>query len=331
MLNLFSSIQNELNCLEKKLLEYVETKNEPINQILETIFSSGGKRIRPALFLLVCKLLNYNGSHKFPIASVCEFIHTASLLHDDVIDNSTLRRNKPTVNSVWGDETAVLSGDLIYSTACRLMVKTKHLELIDCFAECIRSMSESELFQLEMLWNKNMTIDDYYTIVKGKTANLFEASCLTPAYLNNNSQEVCEQLSQFGLNLGFAFQIADDCLDFEGCLETVGKPVAADFDEGKLTLPLLLAMKSNDFELFHIVSGALESNELTLQDKNKFVNKVIELKGTDLAFKTAEKFANNAIQNLDQLKKLLDPVNESMEHVLSALKEITIFILNRKN
>ncbi len=121
----YNTITSDLESLEKKLVEYLLTPNEPTNQVLSHIFSSGGKRIRPAIFLLCSQLIDYDGEHKYPIASVCEYIHTASLLHDDVIDNSTLRRNKPTVNSVWGDETAVLSGDLIYSAACRLMVKNQ--------------------------------------------------------------------------------------------------------------------------------------------------------------------------------------------------------------
>lgn len=183
MINILAPVVQELQALEPLLIQYLLTPNEPTNQVISHIFSSGGKRVRPALFLLTAQLIGYKGEHQFPIASVCEYIHTASLLHDDVIDNSSLRRNKPTTNSVWGDETAVLAGDLVYSAACRLMVKTQSLPLIDTFAECIRFMSESELFQLELLWKIDTTQEQYSRVVAGKTAALFEASCKTPGYL----------------------------------------------------------------------------------------------------------------------------------------------------
>ena len=332
MLTLFSCVEEDLKNLESKLIDYLKTQNQPTNQILETIFSSGGKRIRPSLFLLCAQILNYEGEFKFPIAAVCEFIHTASLLHDDVIDNSTLRRNKPTVNSVWGDETAVLSGDLIYSTACRLMVRTRHLDLIDCFAECIRAMSESELFQLEMLWNKNTTVDDYFKIVQGKTANLFEASCLTPAYLNKSDTKICLNLSEFGKNLGFAFQIFDDCLDFDGDENIVGKPVASDFVEGKLTLPLLYALEKNDDELNLLVNKAFETSNLAIEDKLRFISRVKELGGLKMALNKAEEFAKSARNSLDELDQILKlSHSETTKIAFNALRNMTFFVLKRKN
>jgi geranylgeranyl pyrophosphate synthase len=242
---MFPSVKKDLQTLEPLLIEFLKTPNEPTNQIISHIFQSGGKRIRPGLFLLVCKLVNYNGEHVYPIASVCEYIHTASLLHDDVIDNSTLRRNKPTANSIWGDETAVLAGDLIYSASCRLMVKSRSLELIDTFAECIRFMSESELFQLELLWNNNIKEKDYFRVVHGKTAILFEACTKTPGYLKKLPFEHVELLGKIGFHLGMAFQISDDCLDFDGDQTLVGKALSADLKEGKCTLPLLIAQQKS--------------------------------------------------------------------------------------
>lgn len=233
----------ELSTLEPKLVEYLLTPNEPTNDILRHIFSAGGKRVRPGLFLLVARLIGYSGPHLMPIAAVCEYIHTASLLHDDVIDNSTLRRGKPTANSIWGDESAVLAGDLIYSAACRLMVKTRSLELIDTFAECIRFMSESELFQLELLWNADITREQYERVVQGKTAILFEASCKTPAFLAELPEACSAALGTYGKHLGYVFQFADDILDYAGTAETVGKSVGADLRGGKITLPILCALE----------------------------------------------------------------------------------------
>jgi octaprenyl-diphosphate synthase len=262
----------ELSALEPKLVEYLLTPNEPTNDILRHIFAAGGKRVRPGLFLMVARLIGYTGPHLMPIAAVCEYIHTASLLHDDVIDNSTLRRGKPTANSIWGDESAVLAGDLIYSAACRLMVKTRSLELIDTFAECIRFMSESELFQLELLWKADVTREQYERVVHGKTAILFEASCKTPAFLAELPEPCSAALGSYGKHLGYVFQFADDVLDYAGTAEAVGKAVGADLRAGKITLPVLCALEreklSKEKPVSEIVSNTL--NEGTCSDAELF-------------------------------------------------------------
>ena len=329
----YETISNDLSSLEKKLVEYLLTPNEPTNQVLSHIFSSGGKRIRPAIFLLCAKVIGYEGENKFPIASVCEYIHTASLLHDDVIDNSTLRRNKPTVNSVWGDETAVLSGDLIYSAACRLMVKTKSLELIDDFAECIRFMSESELYQLELLWKLNTTQEQYERVVSGKTAILFQASAKTPCYLNEENSQISNYFAEYGRNLGFAFQIFDDCLDYEGKQSQLGKPVLNDLLEGKITLPLIYALNTehvSTIKLKNLVTSIIESGVASSQEKEDLLNFVKETEGLEKAFMTAETYSEKAREALTKIENELKSTSEQHQ-ALDALREITYFVLNRKN
>jgi octaprenyl-diphosphate synthase len=332
-LNFYSCIFEELEHLEKKLVEYLLTPNKPTNDVLKHIFSSGGKRIRPAIFLLCSKLINYDDEHKFPISSVCEYIHTASLLHDDVIDNSTLRRNKPTVNSVWGDETAVLSGDLIYSAACRLMVKTQSLPLIDDFAECIRFMSESELFQLELLWKKDVSLNDYYRIVLGKTAVLFQACAKTPCYLKNTDPKIISELENYGRNLGFAFQIFDDYLDYEGTQTLLGKPVLSDLLEGKITLPLIYSLSSNHShtnKLNLLVNFIIENGEASNDEKNELLKLVKLTGGLDYAFIKAQEHLDLARNSLNQIEKNFS-LSQSQIEALNSLKEITYFVLNRKH
>ncbi|APJ05005.1 polyprenyl synthetase family protein [Silvanigrella aquatica] len=329
----YQSISDELATLEKKLVEYLLTPNKPTNQVLYHIFSSGGKRIRPAIFLLSSQLIDYEGEHKYPIASVCEYIHTASLLHDDVIDNSTLRRNKPTVNSVWGDETAVLSGDLIYSAACRLMTKTKSIELIDDFAECIRFMSESELYQLELLWKKDTNIEQYNRVLLGKTATLFQASAKTPCYLKKIETGIANLLSDYGKNLGFAFQIFDDCLDYEGQQKLVGKPVLTDLLEGKVTIPLIYALNANHSlknELLILVNKIIETAEATSDDKNRLLNLVKETGGLEKAYEVAEFYAHSARNSLNEIKNKIN-FSDKQTQAFNALYEITYFVMNRKN
>ncbi|KAB8030940.1 polyprenyl synthetase family protein [Fluviispira multicolorata] len=329
----FQPISNELSALEKKLIDFLLTPNKPTNQVLEHIFSSGGKRIRPALFLLCAKLINYDGEHKFSIASVCEYIHTASLLHDDVIDSSTLRRNKPTINSVWGDETAVLTGDLIYSAACRLMVKTKNLELIDDFAECIRFMSESELFQLELLWQIDTTYAQYERVISGKTANLFLCSTKTPCYLANSDKLTTQLLGEYGEHIGLAFQIFDDYLDYAGEEIQVGKPIAADLLEGKITLPLIYALNSNNQfaqKLKNLVNKIIETNNASSDEKHELIKLVKETEGLSKSLKRAEFHAEKARNCLIEYSKNKE-LNSEQRIALKCLLEITYFVLNRKS
>lgn len=304
MQRLLAPVASDLGALEPRLVEYLLTPNEPTNQVIRHIFASGGKRVRPALFLLSCQAMGYAGPHAFPIAAVCEYIHTASLLHDDVIDDSTVRRGKPTANSVWGDETAVLAGDLIYSAACRLMVKTGSLSLIDTFAECIRFMSESELYQLDLLWKANTTRAQYERVVAGKTAALFEASCRTPGYLADLPEAVVAGFGAYGRSLGFAFQIADDCLDYEGEEGEVGKSVTADLLEGKVTLPLILALEAaraggGRFAAFQsLVSSILETGEADADAKKALVEGVHATGGLREAKAIARSHAQNGREAL---------------------------------
>jgi octaprenyl-diphosphate synthase len=297
-----SKTATELRALEPKMVEYLRTPSEPTNRIIAHIFESGGKRIRPGLFLLCCDLLGYTGEHRSPIAAVCEYIHTASLLHDDVIDNSTERRGRPTVNSRWGDETAVLSGDLIYSAACRLMVKTGSLPLIDTFAECIRFMSESELFQLELLWKPQTTQADYLRVVTGKTACLFSASCQTPAFLSGHDGPIADALAAYGLSLGMAFQIADDCLDYTTQGDDLGKPAVSDIYEGKVTLPLIFALRSASLAERQIIENTLDGNlEKTPSNQSRIQDIVVSSGGVTQALDLANAQIDKALEALSAL------------------------------
>lgn len=326
--------QTDLKTLEPLLVEYLLTPNEPTNDVLRHIFAAGGKRVRPGLFLLVSQLIQYSGAHKMPIAAVCEYIHTASLLHDDVIDNSTLRRGKPTANSIWGDETAVLAGDLIYSAACRLMVKTRSLDLIDTFAECIRFMSESELFQLELLWKNDITEQQYDRVVHGKTAILFEASCKTPGFLSELSEDVCDQLGNYGRHLGFVFQIADDILDYTGNAADVGKNVAADLLAGKATLPVLLALKIEQSQaqgerpLTALVEKTFQQGECSPEELRQIVSLVISTGGVQAARNKAQEHVQQAQKALElaisPLPKLSSQQRDTLSLLLSLPEELLL-------
>jgi octaprenyl-diphosphate synthase len=299
-------LTHDLKTLEPLLVELLRTPNAATNQVIEHVFSAGGKRLRPSLFLQMCALGDYRGEHKFSIACVCEYIHTASLMHDDVIDNSSLRRGKPTSNSIWGDQTAVLAGDLIYSAACRLMVKTKHLELIDTFAECIRFMSESELFQLDLLWKSDVTLAQYSRLVHGKTAALFAASCKTALFLFSQHSEAIQAAEAFGHHLGVAFQAVDDALDYSQTEATVGKPVASDIIQGKITLPVLMAMEhqQSHSKLLPLIQELFTTGEAGPDLQTQLKEQVISLGGLDKSLLYAKQHIDKALENLETLVRI---------------------------
>lgn len=236
----FSPVSDEIEILLQKIPDLVPCDTKVAKRMMEQLFSTPGKMIRPALYYLTCKLVGYNGTHKHTMAAVSEFVHTASLLHDDVIDCSTLRRNKPTMNSIWGDESAVLFGDLIYARASELMAETTNLEIVSSFARAIRLMSESELLQLESVFDFHLPEEVYFKILHGKTAVLIGTICKSAGLLANSTPAQLKSLEEFGLNIGVAFQLVDDALDFLGEDRLLGKRNFGDLQEGKITLPLIL-------------------------------------------------------------------------------------------
>ena len=236
-------VRSQLDELSGKLANYIPTETKSGREVLQYIFRSGGKRIRPALYFLTCKMLGYHGDHLYTIAAVGEFVHTASLLHDDVVDNSTMRRSKPTANSKWGDQSSVLVGDLIYSTASEMMAATGSLEVVKTFARAIRMMSDGELLQLESVYNGNLPESTYMRILESKTAILIGSVCKAAGLVAGASEEVCERLNKFGHNVGMAFQLIDDALDYTGSDEDLGKNTLNDLQEGKVTMPVILCLK----------------------------------------------------------------------------------------
>lgn len=236
-------VLTDLSELNGRLLEYLPTETSRCRAVLSHILESGGKRIRPALFFLSCRVLNYRGEHYFPIGAVTEFVHTASLLHDDVIDHARLRRGKPTANSLFGDTTGVLVGDLIYATASALMAATGSTELGGAFAFAIQHMSSGELLQIESLFNPQLSEQTYFRIVKCKTAMLVGACCQAAAIITRSHDKTKQALHRFGHDVGMAFQLIDDALDYGTNANQLGKETLADLREGKVTLPIILLRK----------------------------------------------------------------------------------------
>ncbi|MBP9742923.1 MAG: polyprenyl synthetase family protein [Burkholderiales bacterium] len=216
-----------------------------INQIAEYIITSGGKRIRPLLTLLCGRIAGYaEGQLLHEMAAMIEYIHTATLLHDDVVDESGMRRGHKTANAVFGNAASVLVGDFIYTRAFQMMVKSNSLRILDVMATGTNKISEGEVLQLLNIGKSNLTEAEYFAVIKYKTAILFEAAAKVAAISANTSAMVEEHLGNYGLNVGTAFQIVDDILDYTGNSENMGKNVGDDLLEGKITLPLIYLLKN---------------------------------------------------------------------------------------
>lgn len=242
-------VLKDLTQLETNLIAYLGSDSESARNVVGFFFSQKGKRIRPALFFYICNILGYDGPHKIMMGCVTEFVHTASLLHDDVIDSSTLRRNKPTVHTRWGDQMAILVGDLIYARASELMAKTCKVDIISSFARTIKKMSEGEIFQLEHISDYSMSQECYFNIIACKTSSLLATTCETAGILAGVSTKQVQALKNFGYDLGISFQLVDDALDYLGEESIFGKKQYKDLEEGKVTLPLiLLREKLSDLE-----------------------------------------------------------------------------------
>jgi len=233
-----------------------------IDQIAHYIISAGGKRIRPMLVLLFSSALGFDGPERYELAATVEFIHTATLLHDDVVDESDLRRGRKTANALFGNAASVLVGDFVYSRAFQMMVSVNRMRVLDVLADATNVIAEGEVLQLMNMHDPDLAVDDYLRVIRFKTAKLFEASARLGAVLADAPRTVEEACAAYGRSLGTAFQLVDDLLDYEGATNQLGKNVGDDLREGKPTLPLLIAMERGTPAERELVRHAIEQGEV---------------------------------------------------------------------
>jgi octaprenyl-diphosphate synthase len=230
-----------------------------VRQVAEYIISAGGKRMRPALVLLAARACGYNGTHHHDLAAVVEFIHTATLLHDDVVDESSLRRGRDTANAVFGNAASVLVGDFLYSRAFQMMVAVGSLRIMEILADATNTIAEGEVLQLMNCRNADIEVGAYLQVIHYKTAKLFEAAGRLGAVIAGASPELEEDLAAYGMHLGTAFQLIDDVLDYSGQEAETGKHLGDDLAEGKPTLPLIHVMRHGSAEDAQRVRSAIEN------------------------------------------------------------------------
>lgn len=233
-----------------------------INQLSQHIIYSGGKRLRPMLVMLCAKACDYQGDQDALLASVVEFIHTATLLHDDVVDDSDLRRGQETASSIWGNEAAVLVGDYLYSRAFQMMVKAQSMRIMDLLANATNTIAQGEVLQLLNINDANTSEEKYNDVIYGKTACLFEAATQIGAIISGSDEQTEQALKDFGKHLGTAFQLVDDALDYTANPDELGKNVGDDLAEGKPTLPLIYAMQHGSNEQQALIRNAIENGGL---------------------------------------------------------------------
>jgi octaprenyl-diphosphate synthase len=232
-----------------------------INQIAHYIVSAGGKRIRPRLVLLMAHAFGFDGPERFELAATVEFIHTATLLHDDVVDESSLRRGRATANALFGNAASVLVGDFLYSRAFQMMVSVQRMPVLAVLADATNVIAEGEVLQLMNMHDPDLSVDDYLRVIRYKTAKLFEASARLGAVLARVDASVEQACADYGRSLGTAFQLIDDLLDYEGNTQALGKNVGDDLREGKPTLPLLIAMSRATADECALIRHAIEHGE----------------------------------------------------------------------
>jgi len=239
---ILAPIEPKLRATEALFAEWLASDVPFIHETGEYVLSGGGKRMRPALLLLCARLLGFDSAEEVTYAAVVEFIHTATLVHDDIIDHADLRRGQRTVHSIWGTNRTVLFGDWLYTTAMQRALAHGNLRVLDLLCDATLRMTEGELLVLQRLGDPGLGEAEYFDIIERKTARLFAAACSVPALMAPAREEACAALGRFGRSLGLCFQLVDDLLDYTASESELGKPVLSDLREGKLTLPLLRAL-----------------------------------------------------------------------------------------
>lgn len=247
----------DMQAVDQLITNSLESDVALVSQVSEYIVLSGGKRLRPLIVLLAARALGYQGQQHIHAAAIIEFIHTATLLHDDVVDSSSKRRGQESANAVFGNQASVLVGDFLYSRAFQMMVDIGEMRVMQILADATNTIAAGEVMQLMSVHDPDTTEDDYRQVIYRKTARLFEAGAQIAAVLANQSQEIETSMINYGRHLGTAFQLVDDALDFASSSEELGKNIGDDLAEGKATLPLIYAMRNSSAEDAQIIRDAI--------------------------------------------------------------------------
>jgi octaprenyl-diphosphate synthase len=320
---IFSMIKDEMALVEAEFEQQARSNIQVIEYLGDYLRSSGGKRVRPALLILTNHAAGGHGNseHVIRLATVMEMLHTATLVHDDIIDNADLRRNRTTINARFGNHAAVLMGDWLYMSAFEASLRERSLEILDILTKLTRKMTEGELIQLTTIGKVDLLEDEYFDILRRKTAYLFAGCCEIGAILAGASLDRQKAMREYGMNLGIAFQLADDLLDFTSDAESLGKAAGADLLEGKMTLPLIKLVAAKP-AYKALLEEMMVSGEYSDKTRAEISNEMKRLNILPQVREIATGYASEARKNLELFKQT---------EYRDALDEIPNFVIARNN
>lgn len=317
---IFVPIQQEVADFERYMFSLLDSQVPFVRSVAEYILSNGGKRLRPILTVLCAKMSGHMSESVHRMGSCIEFIHTASLLHDDVIDNAKVRRGRASANAKWGNHVSVLVGDFFYCRASQLLTEQGNLRILKIVTDCITALTEGEVLEIVTNSENRTTREDYLSIIKNKTALLFAAACQVGGALAGVSEELEFALRDYGYNLGMAFQLADDVLDYTSSEDVFGKASGIDLQEGKLTLPLIVALESATAEEAQLIRSSLVSERVEKDAFQAILQVIHRYRGFEKTYDLARDYIETA-------KRSLTPYRSSFEKDI--LLTIADFVVSR--
>lgn len=311
-------VADDMTAVNDLIYKRLQSDVALINELSNYIIHSGGKRLRPVLVLLSARAFGYQGKQHYNLAAIVEFIHTATLLHDDVVDASDRRRGQETANALWGNEAAVLVGDFLYSRAFQMMVDANRMRIMEILADATNTIAEGEVMQLLNCHDPDTTEQRYLDVIHCKTAKLFEAAAQLGAVICDASEEQQVAMARFGMHLGTAFQLVDDVLDYSASSDEMGKNVGDDLAEGKPTLPLIRAMRQGNNQQSELIRKAIEAG-----GRDNITEVMAAIESTDAIAYTARKAREEADLAIECLQVLTPSV------YADALKTLADFSVSR--
>ena len=318
----YDMVAEDLQAVEKELERNIQSEVSLISTLGKYILNSGGKRFRPLILILSARLCGYKGKDHIGLASILEFIHTATLLHDDVVDNAKVRRGNVSANTIWGNQASILIGDFFFARSFSLISQTKNWRLIKVLTEATTKLAKGEILDLVKERDISCNENDYLSIVTHKTASLFEAASQIGAILGGVNEEKEKVMKDFGYNLGIAFQCMDDTLDYISTQEEFGKDIGKDLKEGKVTLPLIHTIQNSSSKDQKIIFSAIEKEEVAEKNLNLIMELIKKYQGIEYSIKKAQSYAQAAKQALNGFAPTLEK---------QALITVADYVVERRN
>ncbi len=291
---ILSMVKDDLADIETALKQNLSPQFDLVSRVANHILFSGGKRLRPLIMILAARICGYNGNNIKTFSTIFEYMHSATLLHDDIVDDAVLRRGKAVAHSIWSNPIAVLVGDFLFARASSIAVETGDLKVLKIMAEVLENMSQGEIHQLIRKGNLDLSEDEYLEVIRRKTAILFQGASRVGALIAKATEDQEKALAEYGFNLGIAFQMADDLLDYTSDTTVLGKEVGADLKEGKVTLPVIYSLKKATSQDRVQMERIIKNKEFTVHDFEMLIKMLKKHEGITYTNKRAAEYVANA-------------------------------------